>query len=502
MNEIILIRPKADISAWDIPLGLLYIGTVLDDEGYLVTIIDAGRQYNYKKLISRKLDNAFLVGITCQTSEVASAIEISDYIKSISDVPIIWGGWHPILYPEQVCSDPSVNYVCLGEGEYTMLELARALESGKPVTNIDGLAFKENGTVKVNPYKRYVDLEALPPINYGLIDILRYVRTTNYSDNGGRCVIYQSSRGCRHRCKFCNNEVIKNHIFRAKSPEKVVDEIQLLIAKYDIDYVAFIDDNFYSDIERAQGIFEEILYRNINVKLFTECRVDYIKQGLVDMKTLDLAQRSGLSKLALGAESGSQRILDMIDKGITVEHILESASILSSFNIKAEYIFMIGLPGETTDERMATLQLADKIYRSCPNSLPAFCLFTPYPRFELTEYLIQAGLLKQPETLRQWADRSTRAIYSNRSQIKPWFEKREHMGHVLHYARLAYHFYPYRITKNGMINFFKAPWKYRGIILVLIAQWRINNLCFHIPIDKAMYNIYKYLEDRLKRLFA
>jgi hypothetical protein len=94
MNEILLIRPDNTISAREIPLGLIHTGTVLSQRGYVVTSIDAGRQHNYKKLISRKIDDVLVIGITCQTSELINAIEISNHIKHISNLPIIWGGWH------------------------------------------------------------------------------------------------------------------------------------------------------------------------------------------------------------------------------------------------------------------------------------------------------------------------------------------------------------------------------------------------------------------------
>ena len=196
MKKILLIQPENDVLTWGIPLGLLHVGTILDKEGYPVVIIDAPRQPDYRELIAREIENTLIIGITCLTSEVTSAIEISDYIKSISEVPIIWGGWHPTLFPEQVCADKSVDFVCLGEGDYTMLELVKALESSASPGNIGGLAHKDGHRVVVNPSKEHVNLEELPPVNYDLVDISRYVKTLG---DGTRRIQYQSSRGCPHR---------------------------------------------------------------------------------------------------------------------------------------------------------------------------------------------------------------------------------------------------------------------------------------------------------------
>jgi len=104
MNKIILIRPVNE-GVTDMPMGILHLGTVLEREGYQVRLIDAAWQPDYRELVSRELAGALIVGISCLTPEVPAAIEISDYVKSISSVPIIWGGWHPTLFPEQTCAE-------------------------------------------------------------------------------------------------------------------------------------------------------------------------------------------------------------------------------------------------------------------------------------------------------------------------------------------------------------------------------------------------------------
>ena len=498
MKKVLLIKPKNDVVAQEIPLGLLHIGTVLNKEGYAVTIIDAAKQPGYEELISKEIDDTLIVGITCLTSEVASAIEISDYIKSISNVPVIWGGWHPTLFPEQVCCDKSVDFACVGEGEYTILELVKALEADASFANIGGLAYKDNGSVKVNPQKGYVNLEELPPIDYGLIDISRYIRTLS---NGERRIPYQSSRGCPHRCKFCINVVTGNQIYRVKSPEKVVNEIQILIDKFGVNYIVLVEDNFFVNITRSRGILEEIIKSNLNIKWFAECRVDYFKPDMVNESILDLAQRSGADEFTIGAESGSQRVLDLIDKGITVEQILTSAKILSGFNITAGYSFMLGIPGETREEMVATIKLAQKIYKLCPKGQIGFSIFTPYPKCELSEILVEKGLFKQPETLREWTSDEVRELYYGRFRSKPWYEDYKFMDNVIHYDRMAYNIYPYSGTKNWLRNIIKHPRKYRGMFLVLMAQMRMKHFFFAVPIDRILFRVYIYLRNRWRLFF-
>ena len=464
---------------------MLHIGTVLTEEGYSVTIIDAVQQPNYKELILKDINNTLIIGVTCLTSEVASAIEISDYVKSISDVPVIWGGWHPTLFPEQICADGSVDFVCVGEGEHTILELVRALESGASHKDISGLAYKADGRVKVNPRKGYVNLEELPPINYDLIDMSQYIRTEGISINWIR---YQSSRGCPHRCSFCINPVTGNQQYRAKSPEKVGREIELLVAKYDVNYVSFVDDNFFVNIRRSRAIAEEIIKRKLHFKWFAECRADYFRPGFVDEEFLDLAQRSGLSEFTIGAESGSQRVLDdLLTKDITIPQLLNSAKVLSRFDIVPDFSFIVGIPGETKEEIVATIRLAQEIYRLCPSQC-GFVTFTPYPGCQLTQDLVKKGFLEQPRTLRAWSNNAVRELYYGRFSGKPWHDDTNFINNIIYYTKLAYVTYLYADTKKWLVKTFRHPLRYRAMPFVLIAQIRMKHLNFALPIEKLIFN--------------
>lgn len=503
MSKIVLINPKNDLLSQDIPLGLLHIGTILDKEGYAVRIIDAAKEPDYENLIAREIKDALLVGISALTTEVKNAIEISDYIKNIhSDIPIIWGGWHPTLFPEQTCSDKSVDFVCIGEGEYTMLEVVKALETGTSFENIKGLAYKDKGVLKMNSRRDFVNMEELPPINYDLINISEYV---NHPYSWGRMISYQSSRGCPHRCTFCINTVTGNQKYRTKSAKKVVDEIQILIDKYNINFVGFIDDNFFVSIKRAREICEELIKRNLNIKWFADCRVDYFRPNFVDENFLDLAEKSGLSNLGMGAESGSQRILNLLKKDITVKQILASARILSKYNnIGKGYGFILGLPGETKEDVIASLKLANEIVKICSGSMYGigFGFFTPYPRCELTEDLIKKGFFNEPKTLREWSANDVRAQYARRHSYseKTWHKNPKFLRNVGYYGELGYHSYTDTQLKNYHKLFRHRMYMYPDLFFILIARIRMKHLFFKIPIDRLIFATYKDLRKNIAHL--
>lgn len=486
-NKIVLVRPKNDVFEKPIPLGLLHIGTMLDRAGYDVRIIDNAKQSNYKELISTDVKDALLVGITALTTEVKDALDTSDYIKGTCDTPIIWGGWHPTLFPEQTCADKSVDFVCIGEGEYTMLELARALELGSSFESINGLAYKDNGNVRINPLRGYVDMEELPPINYDLIDISKYINI-----RGRRTILYQSSRGCPHRCRFCINSVTENQKYRMKSVKKVVDEIVMLVEKYNVDWVRFIDDNFFVSVKRARGICEEIVRRNIKINWDAECRADYFRHDFVDENFLDLAEKSGLIFLSIGAESGSQRILNMLSKDITVAQILASAKMLSKYkNIVPSYGFIVGISGETKEEVMATIKVANRIVELCPQTTFGLNMLTAYPRCELTDDLIKQGFFSEPITLREWTADNVRALYTGRFSRKPWNENPKFLRNVSHFSNLGFRSYSgEKLIENYRKRSGWRLYRYPELLFVLIARIRVKYLFFKLPIDRVIYGLF------------
>jgi len=480
--SILLIKPINDLGSRHMPLGLLHIGTVLEKAGYNVKIVDATRDPNYKDVIAGEVKNALLVGITCLTTEIRSAIEISDYIKSISEVPIVWGGWHPTLLPEQTCSDKSVDFVCIGDGEDVVVKLADALRNGGHLDRIDGLGFKDGPHVRVNQRKNRVNLEELPPINYDLVDVSQYVRT---APSGRRVIEYESSRGCPYRCKFCTNVVGGNQTYRAKTARKVVSEIEILIRKHKANFITFVDSNFFVSLKRVEEICVEIIRRSLNIKWFAECRADYFPR--FSQEFLDLLARSGLTSLTIGAESGSQRILDLFRKDITVEQIILSAKMLSKYDIDPGYGFIVGTPWETKEEIITTIEVANKIRKLCPRARYAFSILTPYPKSEIADELIKAGFLKEPETLREWTSDNVRRSYTGFAGLhsgKPWNKNRDFLERLSYFSALAYNTYSDSDIRNHLRRFDVKL--YPDLFCVLIARLRMRFIFFGLPIDQIL----------------
>lgn len=480
MPKVVLIRPRykekhARIAR--LPLALLYIGSILRANGYEVKIIDNDVERNYENAIINECKDAMLVGITALTSQVKSGLEISDLIKSQFEAPIVWGGIHPTIFPGLTCRDKVVDYVVCGEGEYTMLELADAIRFCKPLDNIKGLAYKKNGSVVINEARPYINLNESPDIDYTLVDMDKYLSNDMWS----KAVDVQTSRGCNHKCRFCIHSIIKDQKVRFVNAMRVVDECERLIMEYGADYITFVDDNFFVNKNRARDICLEIIRRKLKFNWFAEVRADYFRDGFIDDEFLKLAEASGLANLTIGAESGVQRFLNLIGKEITVEEIMNSAVALSKTNITAAYSFIIGLPVESVDDIFATWSFIEKLQKIYPSAVYGIGVLRAYPGSELTDGFVKQGYIKEPDSLRQFAEFRYSRVYTE-DNLKPiWHCAPDVADLVARYSVLAY-------GALGGATISKRL-KYASVLLLpertlqKIARWRLHNRFLRFPVD-------------------
>lgn len=484
-KKIVLIRPKniIDESYKEyFPLGLLHLGTLLEEKGYLVRIIDAAMDgFGDEKL--RECKDALLVGISVLTPEVKGGLEISKQIKDACDTPIVWGGWHPTLFPKQTCEEGLVDYVIYGEGEETLLKLIKALGKKGSVEKINGLVYKKNEKVYVNPKADFVNLDKLPVVNYNLVDVEKYIWKI-LLDKKMRVLQYQSSRGCPYRCTFCINAVTGNQFYRKKSAGKVLDELEILIKKHKIDFVSFIDDNFFVDIGRARKICEGILARKFNIKWFAECRANYFKKEMVDEKFLKLAKKSGLIMLTIGAESGSEKSLKIMKKDITVKEIITSAEMMNKYGIVPIFSFIVGIPNEKKEDMFKTVKLIIKLRKICPEMVGGIGTFRPYPDCELSRELVAKGELEEPKTLRGWCDKKNIAIYSESINKQKWQKYSGLANKIAYYGRFLLSMSESQIQNKIK----KGNLKYLLVLLFMkITKARMKYLFFDFMVDKYLY---------------
>jgi radical SAM superfamily enzyme YgiQ (UPF0313 family) len=380
MSKVLLINPSFNIvkANYDssVSVGLLSIATYLDSKGVEVKIVDGARQNGYADLIKKEVENCDYAGLSVMTTQIPSAVRISQLIRGINPkCKIIWGGTHPTFFPKQTVNHPLIDVVVYGEGEETVYELA----TGKDWSEINGIVFKRGSQIIFNPPRELHDPAKMPLFNWDLVP-----REVLYNLS---LVPSLTSRGCPHRCTFCINAILKNK-WRARTVEQVLEDLRII---KNADYfrgkkIRFWDENFFVDIGRAKAIIEGMIKNELIIPWETTVRVGYIKEEMINDDFLAKLKRSGCYLLSFGAESGSLKILKKIQKDITVEEILYSAKQCLKYGIIPQYSFMIGLPGETREDMFMTLDLIDKLIKlSDKVQILGPQAFRPYPGSPLYE---------------------------------------------------------------------------------------------------------------------
>ncbi|MBI5182952.1 MAG: B12-binding domain-containing radical SAM protein [Nitrospinae bacterium] len=376
------------------PLTYLHLSSVLEEKGYSVKIIDARIRRDTKEIIKRELDKRpILVGFSCMIGgQLLSLIDLSKLVKRYApDIPVVWGGVHPSFFPLQTIREPYVDIIVKGEGEISILRLCEALVKDKDLKRINGIVYKDNGEVFNNPNSSYVDLDTLPFPAWHLIkeDIHRYLY-------GGFFTI-STSRGCPHGCRFCYNLKF-NKRYRALSSEKVLDQIEYIVSRYGIRRISFLDDNFVANPKRVKDICKGFKERGINIEFRCDMRIDAIEDSIIE----EMAE-TGLKIIFTGVETGSSKILDKSNKGISLVQIKRAAKILKRFDICADYSFICGYPWETYGDIMATIEIAQYLHDLDPRSRCTLELLTPNYGTPLYEELQNDYGFEPKENLEYWA---------------------------------------------------------------------------------------------------
>lgn len=397
----------------ELPLCLLHPATPLVHAGIRVKLIDQFADPEWERKLEEALrEKPVCFGVSCMTGpQITRALAACRAFKQrYPDIPTVWGGIHPSILPEQTLRNPLVDIVVIGEGEATLLDLVTTLANGQPLSGVAGIGYRDNGNIQLTEPRPFVDLNAQPPLAYELVDINPYRRKMFGADH----VAYCSSRGCPYRCGFCYGGVMHKRKWRAKQSERVVEELVRLIRDYDIRGFNFTDDNLFTNLDHAHRLMEAIVRADLKIRIGKlHIRIDAIRR--MDNDFLDLLGRVGVERLTIGVESGCQRVLDLIEKTLRVEHVLEASRKLIGRPYVPMYLFMMGLPTETPEELRQSLRLAEQLLEENPRAAKTFNIYTPYPGTNLYRLAVQMGM-KEPQRLEDWPPMN----YRNVPKETPW----------------------------------------------------------------------------------
>ncbi len=466
MTDIVLYHPiKIRQQSAQMPLALMAISASLKQNGYSVSLIDYGKNANAEEEALKLIDGAILFGLTAMVgSSIVRAISIAKKVRAKSKIPIVWGGQHVTLLAEQTIKSPYVDVIVRGQGEETIVELANAFKNNLPLKDILGITYKdENGKVVSTPDRPFKDINEFPTLDYDSIDVRKYV-------GEGGSLQYVATRGCPHRCKFCSIKTFYGHAYFKYTPERVVNEIETLSRKFNVDTIGFMDDNFFVDRNWVKEIFRLMNERNLKIKWGTTCRCDYFSR--FDDAFLKQIKDMGCIIMIFGGESGSPEILKMVNKDITTEQILESGRRCKKFGIHGWFTFMSGFPHETTDDLMMTIDLMDALHKIDDGAELHLFSFVPLPQTELFEESVKLGM-RRPETLEDWGE------FRFQEHINPWLsDEHKEMIKMMTYL-VDFLFMAEKGQKIRMRGWHKIAYK----ILLEDAKMRWNKRFFSFPYE-------------------
>lgn len=398
------------------PLGLAYIAAILN-EHHDVLIYDAEQSSTtrpkiYSEIIEDyryyllglhdtchyiwneilevvKMTNPDIIGISALSVKVPVVLRIIQIIKEFNkDICIIVGGEHATALPDEFLKN-GADFIVRGEGEMIMLELINAVESDQDIKNISGISFMEKNMIRNNPRRQLIEnLDSLPfPEREKFLDSRGY-RPIDFG-------LIMGSRGCVYNCHFCPNRNIWGNQIRTRSVESVIKEIELVKNKFGTKYFSFRDYSFTYKRKWVIDFCKALKKNNLDIEWECLTRCDIIDNDLIR-----LMMEQGCINFRIGIESGSERILKFMNKGITVPVIISAAKILNDNKAFWSSYFIFGVPDETKSDIYDTLELIERI----DPSFVSMSRFTPLPGTYFYDYLIKNGKLTESINWEEWGN--------------------------------------------------------------------------------------------------
>lgn len=483
------------------------LGTILHKNMFDIKIID-GRYLSIEDAIEKILSLAnkdlIFVGFSVMTVQVKWAYIVSRGIKERKPtINVVWGGVHPSLFPEQTVSDKAIDICVVNDCASNIVQIACSLRDKTDISKISGICYKEkNEIVKTQPNLAYDDFTNIPFIDFTIMEHKIYSRNNNIAIDSSvnneykDCIVYpiNTALGCGFRCNFCINIILKKK-YKMRSAEEIVDRIKFLQNEYGANYIHMNDENFFGSKRRTYQFVEMILRDKITIKWRPSVRANYFNNNYINESFVKELEKSGMVIAVIGAESASQKTLDRLNKGITVEDIYRTVEILSKTKIIPRMSFMVGMPGETEKEIRETYKLAITLKEKYPTFQPAVIPFRLYPGSELYDLAVAEYGYKPPKSLTDWVEivgteYRENLGYQNSKQYK-WitdkktFELRNNV-HSTYYA-VAWRVSPHVANKS-----IKAKIRYLIIYLLYqLSKMRFKKEFYRLNVEQKLLKLFK-----------
>lgn len=409
------------------PLGLTYLAAVLEKDSNEVLVYDADCNVNPTKMDFARLEDSYplylkslkddshpiwqeirerirdfnpdIVGISVWTTFAGSSFRIASLCKDYDEsIPVVMGGPHvSIKYDEVMKICPDVDFLVRGEGEKIFVELIKAIDEIKrDFKNVNGISYRQKGEIVHNPPAKFID--DLDDVPFPARDLLLNKASYNSEDMG----LLMTSRGCPYACSYCATSIWERKT-RYRSIDNVIAEIKQVIDKYGTRQFTFKDDSFTVNRKRVMEFCDKLIKEKIKISWDCNTRVN-----LVDEELLLNMKKAGCNSIKVGIETGSERILRLINKKISFDECIRAAKLFKKVGIHWTGYFMMGLPSETKEDMYQTLQFMKEL----DPDFASFSVYEPFPGTELFNIGIEKGLVQEERSLEDFYTISPKYYYT------------------------------------------------------------------------------------------
>ena len=431
--------------------GIMLVGTILKRHGYSVSLIDGALYKNYEEMVFSKISKkTAFIGFSAMTSQIVVAYNFMKKIKKkYPKVLIVLGGIHATLFPEQVVDNPYIDIAVCNEGGSTALEIMDYVNGKIEIEKIKGISFSNNhqsstglpvgewslrpkgversseyvdgatgstrgestskGNLIVNAPRELESIDDTPHFDFELLDVSHYLNARSVyerelnADTGEslRLMPILAGLGCCFKCRFCVNVILKRR-YRLRSAKSIVEEIKRLQSKYDANAFLFLDEDFCINKKRLAEFIKLAKEENLEFSGRIWSRVSYFRQDSF-IKMLPELEEIGIRSIAMGAESGSQKMLDYMKKDIKVDEIPLAAKKLNGTKIVSRFSFMVGMETESKKDTVDTYRMCVRLFSLNPLvDIAGPFLYRYYPGSAMFNEMAEKYNVKLPASIEEW----------------------------------------------------------------------------------------------------
>ncbi len=373
------------IHSVSLPLGIMSIGTNLIHHGFDVKIYNSS--VTHESII--KVFNEYkpdIVGVSVHSvKHIDGALYVSKKLHK-KGVPIVWGGpFCDVAESEVIFNSKCVDIISFCEGEETWVDLVNTIQSNGDLSTVKGIAYlNDKGEIITTPQRDFIDLTKLPPIDYTLVDVKAH---SQYLYGCNNLYYLYLAKGCPAKCTFCVNQLLHRNQYRRRDINQFMDEVKLLVTQYGMDGFYFGDEVCFLNSQQLDEVCSAIEESGLDIRWGFQTRI-----GLMAEKDFQRCYDCGCRWVDFGIESGNKEQLKIMKKAIPYDLIEPTFEICDKIGLISIANFIIGLPGETEEQLMDTINLAKRL-KATQRTFVHYC-FTP--KTEMGKAAVEAGLLKHP----------------------------------------------------------------------------------------------------------